>query len=188
MDRGYSRKLDGVFRIFATLKRNQTVTPRLWLTGLIVLAALTASSQVSPSATDIKSPELNVILETLEDIQHRDPTQSRPYELTREYRVFHGLNKESTSEVMAQINFVPPDIMKTYKIIQASGQSRGEKMVRELLDRETESAKKGRSSEISRTNYDFVFLRRENFGGVPEYVLGTPRKGRTKTFYAGRSG
>ncbi len=45
-------------------------------------------------------------------------------------------------------------------------------MVRELLDRETESAKKGQSSEISRANYDFVFLRRENLGEVPEYVLG----------------
>src|SRR5580704_10346909 len=71
---------------------------------------------------------------------------------------------------MAQITFVPPD-MKTYTITQAQCNSRGEKIVRELLNRETESAKKGRGSEISRTNYDFVFLRNENFGLVPEYVL-----------------
>jgi hypothetical protein len=45
-------------------------------------------------------------------------------------------------------------------------------MVRELLNRETESAKRGRGSQISRMNYDFVFLRRENFGDVPEFVLG----------------
>ena len=44
-------------------------------------------------------------------------------------------------------------------------------MVRELLDREIESAKKGHGSEISRTNYEFVFLRYENFGIVPAYVL-----------------
>lgn len=44
-------------------------------------------------------------------------------------------------------------------------------MVRELLDRETESAKNRQDSEISRANYDFVFLRKENFGVVPEYVL-----------------
>ena len=85
--------------------------------------------------------------------------------------MFHGSDKQSTSEVMAQINFVPPDT-KTYKITQAQGNSRGEKIVRELLDRETESAKKRRGSEISRTNYDFVFLRQENFGvrfaGRPE--------------------
>jgi hypothetical protein len=45
-------------------------------------------------------------------------------------------------------------------------------MVRELLDRETDPAKEGRGSEISRMNYDFVLLRQENFGVVPEYVLG----------------
>ncbi|MBZ5569838.1 MAG: hypothetical protein LAN64_18570 [Acidobacteriia bacterium] len=80
--------------------------------------------------------------------------------------MFHGDDKQPTSEVMAQIDFVPPD-MKTYKIIQARGHSRGEKMVRELLERETDSAKKGHGSEISRMNYDFVFLRREDFGVVP---------------------
>ena len=84
--------------------------------------------------------------------------------------MFRGYDKQPTSEVIAQINFVPPD-MKTYKIIQTRGNSRGEKIVRELLDRETESAKKGLGSEITRANYDFVFLRQENFGVVPEYVL-----------------
>jgi hypothetical protein len=67
---------------------------------------------------------------------------------------------------MAQINFVPPD-SKTYKITQARGNSRGEKIVLELLDRETESAKKGHAREISRMNYAFVFFRQEHFI-VPE--------------------
>src|SRR2546427_9551142 len=86
---------------------------------------------------------------------------------------------------MAQINFVPPD-MKTYKITQARGNSRGEKMVRELLDRETESAKKGHGSEIRRTNSDFVFLRQENFGVVPEYVLRIVPKRKDKSLLRGQ--
>jgi hypothetical protein len=86
---------------------------------------------------------------------------------------------------MAQINFVPPDT-KTYKITQARGNSRGEKMVRELLDRETESAKKRRGSEISRTNYDFLFLRQENFGVVPEYVLRIVPKRKDKYLLRGQ--
>jgi hypothetical protein len=105
--------------------------------------------------------------------------------VTREYKVFHGFDKQPTSEVLAQIEFVPPD-MKTYKIIQAKGNSRGEKMVRELLDRETDSAKKGQSGEISRMNYDFVFLRRENFGVVPEYVLGIFPKRKDKYLLRGQ--
>jgi hypothetical protein len=137
---------------------------------LLFLTPLASSLQLPSSTAEIESPDLNLILQRMEDIQHHDPAQSRPYEVTREYKVFRGYDKQPTSEVMAQINFVPPD-MKTYKITQARGNSRGEKIVRELLDRETESAKKGLGSEVNRTNYDFVFLRQEEFGLVPEYVL-----------------
>lgn len=58
-------------------------------------------------------------------------------------------------------------------------------MVRELLDRETESAKKGQASEISRMNYDFVFLRQESFG-VPEYVLRIVPKRKDKYLLRGQ--
>ncbi|MGE5736724.1 MAG: hypothetical protein ACM34E_16650 [Acidobacteriota bacterium] len=59
-------------------------------------------------------------------------------------------------------------------------------MVRELLDRETESAKKGHGSEINRSNYDFVFLRQETFGVVPEYVLGIVPKNKDKFLLRGQ--
>ena len=146
----------------------------LWLPVLVFLTTVASWSQAPSSSlsstAEVKPPDLNVILQRLEDVQHQDPAESRPYEVTREYKVFRGYDRQPTSEVMTQINFVPPDT-KTYKITQARGNSRGEKMVRELLDRETESAKKRHGSEVSRANYDFVFLRQENFGVVPEYVL-----------------
>jgi hypothetical protein len=158
--------------------------PRFWLSGFFFLATLASWSQVTPSTTEIKSPDLDLILQRLEDAQHQDPTQSRPYELTREYKVFHSDDKQPTSEVIAQINFVPPDT-KTYKIIQAKGHSRGEKMVRDLLDRETESTNNGHKSEITKTNYDFFFLRREDFGHVPEYVLWIVPKRKDKKLLRG---
>jgi hypothetical protein len=100
--------------------------------------------------------------------------------------VFRGDDKQPTSEITAQIDFAPPNV-KTYKIIQASGNSRGEKMVREILDRESESAKAEPSTQvISRSNYDFVFLRRENFGIVPEYVLRILPKRKTKFLLRGQ--
>ena len=98
---------------------------RLWLPVLVFLATLASSSQVPSSTPEIRSPDLNLILQRLEDVQHKDPAQSRPYTVTREYKVFRGDDKQPTSEVMAQINFVPPD-MKTYKIIKALG-TQGEK-------------------------------------------------------------
>ena len=167
------------------MRRTKTATPRLWLSGFVLLATLPISAQVISSTDEIKSPDLNLILQRLEDIQHQDPSQARPYEVIRAYKVLRGYNPQPTSEVMAQINFVPPDT-KTYKIIQAKGDSRGERMVRELLDRETDSAKRVHGDEVTRTNYDFVFLRRENFGVVPEYVLGILPKRRDKYLLRGQ--
>ena len=162
-----------------------TATPRLLFPVIVFLATLASSLQAPSPPAEIKSPDLNLILQHLEEVQHQDPAQSRPYEVTREYKVFRGYDTQPTSEVVAQINFVPPD-MKTYKITQARGNSRGEKIVRELLDRETESAKKRRGSEISRTNYDFVFLRQENFGVAPEYVLRIVPKRKDKYLLRGQ--
>jgi hypothetical protein len=163
----------------------KTAMPRLWLQVLVCLAALASSSQAPSATAEIKSPDLNLVLQRLEEVQHQDPARSRPYEVRREYKVFRGFDKQPTSEIMAQINFVPPD-MKTYKIIRALGNSRGEKIVRELLDRETESAKKGFGSEITRANYDFVLLRQENFGVVPEYVLRIVPKRKDKYLLRGQ--
>jgi hypothetical protein len=157
----------------------------LWLLVLIFLATLASSSQLPTSTAEIESPDLNLILQRLEDAQHQNPAQSRPYEVMREYKVFRGNDRQPTSEVMAQINFVPP-AMKTYKITQARGNSWGEKMVRELLDRETESAEKGLGSQIRRTNYDFVFLRQETLGVVPEYVLRIVPKRKDKYLLSGQ--
>src|SRR5579871_1416810 len=157
----------------------------LLMLAFVFLATVGSWSQVSSSTLQTESPDLNLILQRLEEVQHEDPAQSQPYEVTREYKVFHGDDKQPTSEVMAQINFVPPDI-KTYKITQSQGNARGEKMVRELLDRETEVATKGRGSDVNRTNYDFVFLRQENFGVVPEYVLRIVPKRKDKYLIRGQ--
>jgi len=156
-----------------------------WLSSLVLLATLPLSSQVTSSTAKVKSPDLDLILQRMEDIQHQNPAQSQPYELTREYKVFHAYDKRPTSEVMAQIDFVPPNT-KTYKIIQTKGNSWGEKIVRELLVRETASAWKEHSPEISRANYDFVFLRQQNFGGVPEYVFAIFPKRKDKYLLRGQ--
>ena len=173
------------------MTRQAIARKKFWRTVLGVIAVLTvvvACLIARSSTTDnIKSLDLNLILQRLEEAQHQDPAQSRPYEVTREYKVFRGDEKQPTSEVMAQINFVPP-ATKTYKITQARGNSSGEKMVRALLDRETESVKNGLGSQISRTNYDFVFLRQETYGVVLEDVLLIVRSGRIKTCCEGRYG
>jgi len=167
------------------MRRITAASPMLWLSGLVLLATLASSSQITLSTAEIKPSDLDMILQRLEDIQHQDPAQSQPYEVTREYKMFRGYDKQPTSEVTAEINFVPPS-MKTYKIIQAKGNSLGERMVRELLDGETESARKEHGTEVSRANYDFVFLRQQNFGVVPEYVFAIFPKRKDKFLLRGQ--
>lgn len=147
---------------------------------------MTASSTQMPSSTgELKASDLNLILQRLEDAQRRDQATSRPYEETREYKVFRGNDKQPTSEVTAQINFAALG-MRAYKITQTRGSSIGDKMVREILDAETESAKNPHGSEIDQGNYDFVYIRREDFGIVPEYVLGIIPKQNDKYLLRGQ--
>jgi len=143
------------------------------------------SAQVLGSKAVTKPPDLDLILQGMEDVEHRDAAQARTYDVTREYKMFHGAETEPASEVTAQVDFVPPDTVK-YRITQARGSSKGEQIVRYLLDLETGSAKKGRGSEISRANYDFVFLRQDNIGIIPEYVLGIVPKRKNKYLLRGQ--
>ena len=76
------------------MRRTKTATPMLRLSGFVLLATLASSSQVTSSTAEI--PDLNLILQRMEDILHRDPAQSLPYEVTREYKVFRRYDKRST--------------------------------------------------------------------------------------------
>jgi hypothetical protein len=60
--------------------RSATTTPLLWLSGFVFLTTLASWSQLTPSTTEIESPDLNLILQRLEDVYHQDPAQSRAYE------------------------------------------------------------------------------------------------------------
>jgi hypothetical protein len=141
----------------------------------LVLLSLVATAWVIPYSLHaqeekVAPPNLNSILDSLERIEEQNPAQSRPYEVTREYKVFHADDPKPISDVMTQVSFTPPDI-KTFKITDAQGSPRGKKIVSDVLEQEVVSAKEGRQRDISRANYDFVFLREQNFGVVPEYVL-----------------
>jgi hypothetical protein len=142
--------------------------------GLIVLFSLMATVWVFPYLSHaqeaVTQPELNSILDSLERTGEQNPALSRHYEVTREYKVFRSDDPKPMSDVTAQISFIPPDT-KTFKITDARGSPRGKTIVSAILEQEIASAKEGHQRDISRSNYEFVFLREQNFGVVPEYVL-----------------
>jgi len=116
------------------------------------------------------SPDLTLILDSLERTEEQNPALSEPYEVTREYKVFQEDNPMPVSVVTAHIKFTPPGT-KTFQITKAEGNPRGKRIVNTILEQEIDSAKQGPRSDISRSNYDFAFLREQDFGGVAAYVL-----------------
>jgi hypothetical protein len=143
--------------------------------SLIVLLFLVAPAWVFPYSlraqeAKVAPQNLSSILDSLERTEEQNPALSRPHKVTREYKVFQGDDPKPISDVTTQISFTPPDI-KTFKITDAQGSPRGKKIVIAILEQEIVSAKEGHHHDISRSNYDFVFLREQDFGVVPEYVL-----------------
>jgi len=148
------------------------VSSRYRLVVLLVPVAAAWVFSVSLNAQELKAsqPNLDLILDSLERTEAQNPALSRPYEVTRQYKVFRGDDTKPSSEVTAQISFSPPDI-KTFKITEEQGNPRGKKIASALLEQEVSSAKEGHKGAINRDNYNFVFLREHNFGAIPEYVL-----------------
>jgi len=160
------------------------IRKQVWPAVLLAAATVASWSQSAP-VIETTAPDLDTTLQSIEQAQQHNAAQLRPYEVSRKYKVFHADDKQPISEVTAQISFTPPD-MKKYKITQSTGNARGEKIVRAILDQESAAAKNSDNNQVSRKNYDFVFLRRENLGVVPEYVLLIIPKRKAKTLLLGQ--
>ena len=97
----------------------------------LVLLSLVATAWAIPYSSHgqeakVAPPNLSSILDSLERIGEQNPALSRPYEVTREYKVFHADEPKPISAVTAQISFSPPDT-KTFTITDAQGRPRGNK-------------------------------------------------------------
>jgi hypothetical protein len=143
--------------------------------SLAVLLSVVATALVFPCSlhaqeSKASSPNLNLILDSLERTEEQNPALSQPYEVTREYKLFREDDPAPVSVLTAQISFTPPET-KTFQITKAEGSSRGKRIVNTILQQEIDFAKDGHRGDVTRSNYDFAFLREQNFGAVPEYVL-----------------
>jgi hypothetical protein len=121
-----------------------------------------------PDSTPI---DLQTIVTRMEKAQRENPAHSHPYTILRDYQLFGGNSGTASSEVVARINFAPPNA-KTYTIEKTSGTDRGEKVVRRILDREIEMARQNQASAVlDRESYDFTYLGTGVMGGHPCFVI-----------------
>ena len=162
---GHGRRFERGWITACTIAARRRSIALFALAGTLWMLSCPLNAQESASP-----PNLDLIVSSLERTQEQNPALARPYEVTRQYDVFRGDDPKPYSQETAQINFTPPDI-KTFKITKEQGGAKGTKIVDGILQQEVAAAKAGHKGDISRTNYDFIFVAEQNFGDTPEYIL-----------------
>jgi len=163
-------------------------------TGLLKMGLLNAflcaflCSGALGQSSGANTPSLTSIIEGMERAQ----SEVRPqvaYQLIRQYRLFGAKSSSSDSEVVAEVDFRPPS-SKHYNIQTRSGSSRGEQIVRRILDHEVEASTKNNephAAAVNSENYDFTYLREAVLDSQPCYLLGLKPKRKDKDLISGEA-
>jgi hypothetical protein len=129
-----------------------------------------ASAVACASAqTEGPVPAENIIARMAQAGEHNH-AHFRPYVVTRDYKLFGKERIIPTSQIIAELTFVPP-YLKSYAIRRTNGTGMGERIVRRMLEGQMAFAKDSGSTDISQANYDFRFIREEDINGHHCYVL-----------------
>ncbi|MGA2373192.1 MAG: outer membrane lipoprotein-sorting protein [Candidatus Korobacteraceae bacterium] len=129
---------------------------------------------------------LDQILARMQQSEAQSRAQSVAYAVTREYQLSAAGARQPSSDVVVQVNFVPPSA-KDYSIVQAEGSDRGTSIVRKVLDHEARMATQSDQHELSSRNYDFALLGRETIDGHDCYVLQLRPKRQTVELINGKA-
>jgi hypothetical protein len=113
---------------------------------------------------------IETIIARMAYTREQNRARMRAYKVTRNYRLFAKGKDQAKSEVTVQVTFVPPGT-RAYKVISATGMGLGEKIVREMLDGETQIVKQSESNDIAPENYRFELLPAQEENGRRLYVL-----------------
>ena len=165
-------------------KRTEGGVGTMRLCRLIVLH-FAAIGAVAAAHIDSAVPSADSIIAHMIQARSENRARLRPYSVTRDYRLFGGERQTARSEVIARVTFDPPGI-KQFVIQQASGMGLGERIVRQMLEHETEIGKNNASTDLSPANYDFIYLREEELDGRPCYVLEMVPRRKDKTLLRGQ--
>jgi len=169
--------------------RGSLVVDAVWqrISGSVILLAgsFGLGAVASAQAHSGSVPTVETILARMARARTENRARLRPYRVTRDYKLF-GQEKQTTkAEVIADVTFVPPD-SKQYAIQRANGTGLGEKIVRLMLDNETDIAKNYGSTDMTMANYDFRFIREDELSGQRCYVLEMVPRRKDKTLLRGQ--
>lgn len=159
--------------------------PRISCSFFLYVVALHTGGVASAQALNRAVPSLETILTRMAQARAENRTRLRPYSVTRNYSLFGREKLTTKAEVTADLTFVPPDL-KHYAIRQANGLGLGEKIVRQMLEHETDIVKDYGSTDMTPANYDFRFVREEDLNGRHCYVLEMLPHRKDKTLLQGQ--
>ena len=164
--------------------RYQSVQIASTTTLLFALLLLQANGAFATTAgTAGESPDLATLVKKITDAQLDNRENAKPYSVTREYKVFGGDAARPRTDVVAKVNFLPPNV-KNYDIDQSTG-GMGEKIVRHILDHEVDAARDPRLMMVNQQNYEFTFLGEDTLAGDSCYKLRlTPKHDRKELLNA----
>jgi outer membrane lipoprotein-sorting protein len=155
------------------------VVLRSTISALVVLlmAGFAAAQQAGPV------PDVNTIVSRMVAAWQENKAHAHAYTVKRDYQL---LDKQSQpkAQVIANITVMPPD-QKEYRIESSSG-GMGEKVLRDILEHETESSNHAQRKEISPENYEFALLGQESLDGRRCYVIALNPKRDDKNLIKGK--
>ena len=161
-------------------QRSLLARTRIPLLVLLNFAGLGAAASYGQNAI----PTVDLILLRMARARTNNQARLRPYSVTRHYRLV-GSQEQTRSEVVADVSFVPP-AFKQFVIQKSSGIGLGERIVRQMLEHETDIVKNNSATDMTSANYDFRFLREEELSGQPCYVLEMLPRRSDKTLLRGK--
>lgn len=155
------------------------------LTIGILSCAAAAAAQSAPAKA--ATPDVHAIVQHMDEAARANRTHYRPYIVTRDYRMYGSDQQKPSSEVVAEVNFVPPGT-KDFKILESKGSSRGEGVVRHVLESEQKAAAgQNAPGAVTSDNYNFAYLGEEKMDGRDCYVLQLTPKVKDKTVVEGKA-
>jgi hypothetical protein len=159
--------------------------------GVPLIAAalcLTAMAQDSPKQSSSAHLDFAAVVQKVEDTQ-RSLRPAASYQVVREYRLYDDKSEQCTSDVLAEIQYAPPDT-ETFAIQKRTGSPRGEQVVRRILGHEvvlaTGDPESRSAALLTRDNYDFTDLGQSTLNGQTYYLLGLTPKRKQKQLIIGR--
>jgi len=151
---------------------------RITLSGILVcLLAAVAAAQTNAA------PDARSIVDRMLRAQQENKARVRPFTVKRGYLLLDK-QEQQKAQVVANITVLPPD-SKYYNIESSSG-GMGEKILRDVLSKETEPPRDTQRKALSLENYDFQLLGAEMLDGRRCFLLGMSPKREEKDLLRGK--